>query len=160
MFPPRDQPAGDETVTLASWSGTPLESQNHRAWLEAGTIVGVVAAADSREVMLSVDETDVELLAPGQQVKLQLAAIGSQTLTGTIADIAQVGAEHRKLAPERGRWHGNGPLATTKYEARVTLDTYPNDLAIDTGGRAKVEVGSVRVGDWIVRELRDTFRLP
>ena len=154
VFPPRERPAEQQTVTLARWSGTPLDRHNRLAWLEAGTTIGVVGDADCREVALAIDETDIELVAPGQAVRVQLSAVGNGILEGTIVDIAQVGAANTSSAGDAlAAWVPPGPVATTRYEARVRLNDCPPDLPVDSGGRAEVQVGSVTFGAWAIREL-------
>ncbi len=160
-MPPRNKSAANETITLASWSGSPLEPRNRHAWLDAGTTVAVVGDEVGFDVLLAIDETDIELVAIGQTARVQLTAVGSGPVTGKIIDIAQVGAGSLEVSETSlARWMPSGPVPTTHYEAVVKLDACPPNLPLDSGGRAKVAVGSVTVGSWIVRELRDIFRLP
>lgn len=159
LLPPRRTPHEEETVRLASWSGTPLESVNRGAWLEAGTAIATVGDPERRDVMLAIDETDIELVAVGQRVRVQLAAVGAQPLVGVIRDVARVGATDREL-PAGDAWLPAAPAMVTRYEARVELANTPPELPLDSGGRAKVEVGRTTLGEWIARELRDLVRLP
>lgn len=160
LLPPAKKPMEEESVTLTSWSGSPLESENRGAWIDAGTTIATVGDHDTREVALAIDEADIERVALGQRVLVQLHAVGSEPLVGTIGDIARVGSEGDADEPNGlAAWLPQDIATTTRYEARVVLD-HAVDLQIDSGGRAKIEVGGTTVGQWIKRQVRDTFRLP
>lgn len=160
VLPPPQRPAEDETLRLASWSGTPLETANRQAWIEAGTVVAVVGDPTLRDIVLAIDETDIELVQLGQRVRVQLSAVGSETLKGSIREIARMGADARATAQGLQAWMPSAPGVTKRYEARVQLDRDLTNVPIDSGGRAKVAVGGTTLGEWITRELRDTLRLP
>lgn len=159
VLPLRRTPQPAETVQLASWSGTPLEAHNRGAWIEAGTTMAAVGDAEQRDVLLAIDETDIELIEVGQNVRVQLAAVGAEPLPGTITDVARVGMSDRER-PDGDAWLPAAPAMVTRYEARVALAATPSKLPIDSGGRAKIGVGRTTVGEWIARELRDVVRLP
>jgi len=161
LLPPAKKPEEEETVTLASWTGSPLDTENQGAWLEAGTTIATIGDIDTREVAVAIDETDIERVEVGQRVRLQLNAVGSEPIEGVIRDIARVGSEGDAGSPDGlAAWLPSERSTTTRYEARVTLDAEPIEIPIDSGGRAKVDVGRTTVGEWITRQVRDTFRLP
>ncbi|WP_442484116.1 efflux RND transporter periplasmic adaptor subunit [Aeoliella sp. SH292] len=161
LLPTERKPAERETVTLATWSGTPLEEVNRGAWLETGTPVAMVADRERREIALDIDERDIERVAPGQRVRVQLSATGSTPLEGTIREIARVGqSSERNSGRNDSKWLPSPADITTRYQALVDLDDCPAELPLDSGGRAKIDVGRTTVGEWITREVRETFRLP
>jgi len=84
--------------------------------------------AQRYEVQLEVDEVDVVLVAVGQQVVVEVDALRSTPLTGTIVALA--------TAPERS------PTGATFYRARVRLDAPVEDVPLRGGltGTADVEV--------------------
>ena len=159
VLPPRRQPRADDRVTLAKWSGSPLDAANQGAWLEPGTLLAVVADPQAREVALAIDETDIELVAPGQRVRVQLAGTGATPLVGTIRDIAQIATSQTEGASRSTRWGTQPGESTPRYEARVELQSPAPNLPLESGGRAKIETGHTTLGEWIVRELRDVLRL-
>ncbi|WP_425396861.1 site-2 protease family protein [Aeoliella sp.] len=159
LLPPAKKPVEEEAVTLASWTGSPLDTLNDGAWLEAGTTIGTIGDVETREVALAIDETDIERVELGQRVRVQLHAVGSEPLEGVIRDIARVGSEAEAADPDGlAAWLPSELATTTSYEARVVLDAELVELPIDSGGRAKVDVGRTTVGEWIMRQVRDTFR--
>ena len=154
------KPAADESLTLASWSGSPLEEQNRGAWLEPGTPVAIVADYRAREVALAIDETDVELVAADQRVRVQLFGMGPEPIAGTLRDISQVATSETQDEARSSRWGTLPSGSTPRYEARVELDGPAIDLPLASGGRAKIDTGRTSFGPWLIRELRDAFRLP
>lgn len=160
LLPPPRRQAENEAVQLASWSGTPLEATNRQAWLESGSVVGILGDPSIRDVVLAIDETDIQRIQIGQRVHVQLTAVGSKTLSGTIREIARTGVDARQTTDGLQAWLPAAPSATKRYEARVQLDRPLTGVPIDSGGRATVAAGETTVGAWIMCELRDTLRLP
>ncbi|QDU54365.1 HlyD family efflux transporter periplasmic adaptor subunit [Aeoliella mucimassa] len=160
VMPPPSVLPDEQSLTLARWSGTPLDRENQGAWIEPGTPVAMVADADTREVALAIDENDVELVTPGQRVRVQLAGVGSTPLWGSIRDIARVSTAATSESTGPSRWGTPTIDARPLYEARVVLDDPRLELPLESGGRAKVETGRTTLGAWVIRELRDAFRLP
>lgn len=87
-----------------------------------------LAFAQRYEVQLEIDEIDVVLVAVGQQVVVEVDALRSTPLTGTIVALA--------TAPERSA------TGATFYRARVRLDAPDEDVPLRGGltGTADVEV--------------------
>lgn len=170
ILPPPQTPPPRNEVTLAHWSGTPLEPHNRGAWLEPATLVALVGNPEQTEIVLAIDERDVERVQPGQEVRVQLDQLGGRVVTGHIVEVARRGNAHSDSSPQTTGLahfvpHPLDPLATTsRYEARVALEE-PREgplggLVLDGAGRAKIETGRTTLGTWLGRELRDTFRLP
>ena len=165
LAPPRTTSTQEET-TLATWSGSPLETKNLGAWITPGTLIALIASSESSEVMVAIDERDIERVEPGQAVRVQLAQLGGRVIEAQVEEIAHRGRNVRSTDPQTLGLahflpHPLEPTArTARYEARLTPTPPLTGVMLDGGGRAKIETGRTPLGGWLLRELRDTFRLP
>ncbi len=166
LIPPPRTVAKPENATLAAWSGTPLDAKNLGAWIAPGTLMALVDATETCEVMVAIDERDIELVAPGQSVRVQLDQHGGRVFDATVAEIARRGAATEASSPQTMGLaqflpHPLEPaLRISRYEARLAPRAPLSGVTLTGGGRAKIETGRTRLGVWLIRELRDTFRLP
>jgi multidrug efflux pump subunit AcrA (membrane-fusion protein) len=110
-------------VELDDEGGLPL-----REGLTGVASLPVLPFAQRFEVQLEVDEVDVVLVTVGQQVVVEVDALRTTPLTGTIVALA--------TAPERSA------TGATFYRARVRLDAPAADVPLRGGltGTADVEV--------------------
>jgi hypothetical protein len=84
----------------------------------------------------------------------------------TVSEIARRGSATDEQSPQSmglARFVPN-PLAATTPGSRFEAQLVPTEplvgATLDGGGRAKIETGRTPLGVWLMRELRDTFRLP
>jgi len=149
---------------LGAWHGTPLEERNLGSHLETGTLFCMVGCAQPVEAFLIIDQSDVNFVREGQQVRIQLDELPGKVLHGTIAELAKADL---KVAPRelvKGsdlsvRVDKTGvprPLAIS-YQARVVLEEHDFTLLAGSRGRAKILVDPQSLADRIYRYLERTF---
>jgi putative peptide zinc metalloprotease protein len=143
----REDPDGQ----LPSWSGTPLEPQNLGAHLPVSTLFCQIGDPQRMEAILVLDQSEVELVRPGQKVDVKLEELPGRVFTGRITEIAP---EALRVAPRALSTKYKGELATktdptngvehpmsTSYQARVPLDE-PKELLpllrLGLTGQAKI----------------------
>jgi putative peptide zinc metalloprotease protein len=165
LLPPPSVPrkTGD-TDTLESWSGTPLEPRNLGGYLEVGTLLCLLGGANRFEAVLHVAESDVELVAPGQRVRMVLDHVPGRVFWGSVVEIAKLDLEvmPRELAaagdlPARTDDRGVARPIDTWYQARVRFDHDPPQPVARVHGSAKISVASRSLGAQLARYLKQTF---
>src|SRR5690606_36913797 len=135
VAPPRTDAKPEET-TLASWPGTPLEAKNLGAWITPGTLIAMVDAADTGEAVGAIDERDIELVAPGQPVRVQLDQHGGAVIEATVTEIARRGVATKGSDPQTlGLAHFlphplEPALRTSRYEARLAPSEPLSDVTL------------------------------
>jgi putative peptide zinc metalloprotease protein len=165
VLPPPNVPRKPRsTDTLDRWSGTPLDDRNRGTQLEVGTLVCLVGDPDHFEAILHVEQSDIELVTEGQQVRLTVDHLPGEILSGTVSEIARLDLDRmpRELAasgdlPSRTDRRGTKHPLDTWYQARVTFDSDPAHLVARVHGRAKIAVASQSLGAQLLRWLRQTF---
>lgn len=162
--PPELPPDADDSGTLPNWSGSPLEERNLGSYLETGTLVCLVGHPQRFEAILHVDESDVELVRPGQAVRIALDHMPGETYSGRVVEIARLDLEvmPRGLAaagdlPARTDRRGLSRPLDTWYQARVAFDVDPPHLVARVHGRAKIAVAPQTLGARLARYLKQTF---
>ena len=168
ILPPRETVAGTPDKELPPWTGTPLDRENRGCFLEAGTILCLVGDPASMQAMLVIDQADIDLVAEGQYVRIQLDQVPGKFLEGTIEEISAVDAE--SLSPElaargllptvrdpSGAAGEDRPLGAS-FEARVTLAPHDATLLSRATGRAKIRVEPQSLARRLYRYLGRTFR--
>jgi putative peptide zinc metalloprotease protein len=162
--PPALPPEPPESDTLGRWSGTPLLERNLGALLETGTLVCLVGDPRRFEAILHVDESDVELVVPGQSVAIRLDSLPGETYRGRVVEIARLDVDvmPRELAaagdvPARTDRHGLSRPLDTWYQARVAIDADPPHGLARVHGRAKIAVAPQTAATRIARYLKKTF---
>jgi putative peptide zinc metalloprotease protein len=152
---------------LDRWSGTPLDEPNLGAYLDRGTLLCLVGDPNRFEAVLHVQQGDIDLVQPGQHVRMMLDHLPGQVVTGVVAEIARLDLKvmPRELSAagdlpartdERGMQH---PLDTW-YQARVQFDQDPQHLLARLHGRAKITVATQSLGRQWLRYLQQTFAHP
>jgi putative peptide zinc metalloprotease protein len=165
VLPPRSQHAQPQPGMLASWSGTPLDTENRRAYLDTGTQLCLVGDPNQVQASLLIDQADIEFVEVGQRVKLRLAELPGGFLEGTIDRVAETDSRvvPRELAvggqtPATLDANGHVRPQNTSYHARVQLDPHDARLLLGTTGEAKIRVQPTSLGSRIYRYLSRTFR--
>jgi putative peptide zinc metalloprotease protein len=166
VLPPPRRESPSPSSSLPTWSGTPLEPRNRECQLESGTLVCLVGDPNALEAILVIDQSEIEFVAPGQNVRIQLDQGPGEILTGVISELAAVEMEvtPRELLaaghlPFRTDDRGRPRPASTSYQARVKLDARNRPLLIGESGRARIEAAPLSPGRRLVRLLGRTFRL-
>jgi putative peptide zinc metalloprotease protein len=149
---------------LAGWSGTPLDAINSGCWLETGTLFCQVGDPLAVAPQLLIGQSDIDLVRPGQRVRLCVNEWPSAVLTGTIAEVAAINLQVLPRAPAtRGevaaRRDPAGVMqpAEVTYTARVALDAHTQSLLLRGRGSSRVTTSPVPLAARLYRALRQTF---
>ena len=163
VLPPARVPETPDRQTLGNWSGTPLDERNVGSWLQTGTLLCQVGDPARVRAVLTIDQTDVEFVRPGQSVWLQPSQLPGCWLSGTIVEIAQLDDE---TAPERlDRLTDSSPpddtgVKAVRYQALARFDESGPPLLLRTGGQARIVVSPQSLWRRGFRFLARTFSLP
>jgi putative peptide zinc metalloprotease protein len=164
---PRLETSEPKSGRLREWTGALLDPQNHGALVEPGTLVCFVGDPKSASAVLVVEDTDIERVRPGQQVRLRLDQLPGQILVGEVIDVARrdpQSADSAKVARANldPLFAGLLPQGQedTHYQVRVRLADPTQQFAIGGRGQAKIAAERITLARWIVRYLAQTFRLP
>jgi hypothetical protein len=149
---------------LAGWNGTPLDAINAGCWLETGTLFCQVGDPAAVAPQLLIGQTDVDLVRPGQRVRLCVNEWPSAVLTGTIAEVAANNLQvlprgvttDGELAARRDPSGALHPVEAT-YSARVALDPHTQPLLLRGRGRSLITTSPVPLATRLHRALRQTF---
>jgi len=167
MPPPLVQGAPQVEGALPTWSGSPLDKQNREIWLTQGQPFCYVGDPQQLEAVLVVDQADVQLVRPGQEVLLMLDASAGGTRRGTIAEVAQVNLKtsSRRLSTKHGGQldtrsdpqSGQETPTSPSYQARVLVDNPDGVLRLGMRGEARIHVAWETLGWRLWRYLTRTF---
>ncbi len=143
LYAPRNTLLPDSADdALPSWSGTPLDRENSDAYLEANTMLGTIGRPDCVEAILVVDQTDIQLIRPGQRVialanQYRTAFIDTEVIRVSQDEMVHVPRElsqtNRGPIPVQPLADGNEQPLFKAYEAYASFSP-------DTLARAKVQL--------------------
>ncbi|MFN3194108.1 MAG: biotin/lipoyl-binding protein [Aureliella sp.] len=164
IIPPPNVPEKDlPEMKLAAWTGTPLEPENGSAFLDRETLFCIVGDPRKKKAVLLIDQSDVQLLSPGQQVKLVVHQYRNKRLNAMLKAVSQNPIE--VLPRELSKTNG-GPVAgmptpegleeplLKSYEATVPLSDVDIKLQPGMFGTARVEVGRATIAYRIWRYIQ------
>ena len=172
--PPHNaSPGNQDDLTLASWSGLPLDSQNVSATFQRQTLIGYVGDPNNMVAMLALNQSDRSLVRSGVPATICFNSFRDSRSKGEIKMVSTKPLENvpRELSNKNG-----GPIATmpqadgtekpliTVYEASIPLlhDSATNDpqkkLLPGMTGQAKIRVGTAPLSTRIYRFLSTTFK--
>jgi len=168
LLPPNVSPSQLDILaredTLNNWTGTPLDTQNQGAWLDAGTLLCSVGDSQKLKATLMVDQTDIEYIKLGQAVTLQLQSNPGELLSGTIEEIAQrdAGQLPREitaagLAPQAGGRFSVSEAARVIFQVRVCVSTPEKAVGLYSPGMARIDCGRHSTAFVLWRQFRQTF---
>ena len=154
---------------LPSWSGTPLDPENHGAFLEPGTELLAVAPAervDRLEATLLIDQADRNDIYEGQPAELRFVHYPTRVFE---TDVAEFARRHVEYAPPPLSNKYGGPLATVSqpdgkeklasnaYQATALLDLDAGLFRPGMRGQARLAAADRSAGQWLWRWVRRTF---
>ena len=155
-----------EEGRLETWSGTPLDEQNHGAGLQAGVLVCRIGRPRELEAILAVDQGEVEYVQPGQSIEIFLEQQPGRCYASAVHNVSRIDMQHapQGLSSKRG-----GELLTTTdaagrerplsatYEASAVFHDPDGALVIGGTGSGKIHVGYQTLGYRIWRAFCQTF---
>ncbi len=153
---------------LPSWTGSPLDEQNLRAFLGEGVPICHIGDPRRFRVILAIDPKDREFVRPGQAVQMVMS---EQPLRYHRAELEQVSPVDMKPSREGRSTKQGGPLGVhncaldvkrpfdTPFQASASLTDPDGQLWIGATGEGKIRVGSRSLAQSFWRYLCQTFRL-
>jgi putative peptide zinc metalloprotease protein len=167
VIPPMSVPPRPSTDgKLPSWHGTPLEKRNLGALLPASTWFCQIGDPDKFDAILVVDQSDIELVREGQNVKIMLDELPGQTFQSPITAISNSPIETppNQLSNKRGgsvetKTDPSGVERTVNisYSAKAPLDDPDGLLLTGLKGQAKIDADYHSLGWRLWRFLQHTF---
>ena len=165
VLPPPNVPRKPRAADMLDrWWVVPLDPRNLGSYLDTGTLVCLVGDPSRFEAALHVEQTDIELVAPGQRVRIMLDSLPGEMFWGTVAEIAKLDL---KVMPRELQAAGDLPSRTdqrgvshpldTWYQARVLFDEDPAHLVARVHGRAKISVTPQSLFAQVARYVKQTF---
>ena len=165
LVPHRKAHATDH-LTLATWSGSPLDDKNASCVLAQGDVVCEVGDPKQLEAVLVVDQANVEELLLGQTADVVFDAYPWQTLRGEVGEIAR---QKLDQTPASLSVRAGGGVASkvdaqgvehpisTSYTVRVPLAGQFSRLTPGMRGTAKIRVGQRTIANRLWQTLCRTF---
>lgn len=148
------------------WSGTPFDTKTYGAYLDQGTWFCSVAEPDRWEAVLMIPQSDVQLIAEGNDLRMMLDEYPGDWLHGTLIRAASERVDHLPreltriaggpLAGSAGDDSGDQPLLDY-FQATARVDSKDLKLAQGFRGRAKVYVGRFTLAWRVGRFFRTVF---
>lgn len=151
---------------LPVWHGTPLERTNLGATLPEGVLVCQVGDPTQLEAVIALDQSDIELVQPGQAVRLALDALPGKILTSQIAEVSRL---EMKTSPTALAAQHGGKMATrvdasgvlrplnTTYQASAPLTDAARLLPVGATGRCRIHTGHSTLVAMAWRYFSQTF---
>ena len=143
-----------------------LEQVPQEQFLDGHPRPGAVGDPARLEAVLVIDQADINLIRPGQRVRIKLAQRPGVVLAGTLTEVAK---RDLKVAPHELAAQGSLPVhfdragvphpATVCYEARVALADDSRDLIVAACGQAKILADPQSLGARLYHRLWQVFRL-
>lgn len=134
--------------TLPAWQGRPTDAENIGCYLETGTLVCLVGDPRRLRAVVYVDEQNVQLVRPGQPVRILLEQSRCAVLEGRVAVVgeAEVDSVPPRLAAVKAiptvEDSGDARPLGDFYRIEVALEPTASPLSIGVRGRAKIEVAA------------------
>ena len=168
--PPKREPVSDQSLNLASWTGTPLKKRNIGATLSPEgqhNLLCQIGDPNAWDAVLVIDQRDLDLVLPGQEVRLMFEESANHVFISQIEDIAD--DEMEAISPRLASTSGGAvpaqadpegvvrPLATS-YQAGVPLDNSLGLFRNGLVGQARIETAPRTLASRLGRYLRRTFR--
>jgi hypothetical protein len=170
VLPPPEQSSPHSSNELASWEGTPLDSENAGAYLAKGTWFCSIGDPDRVAAIALIEQGQIQRLAVGQQVQLRLDQLPNERLRGELMELAEVDLARdtpwwtssgstsvEGLSSDRGNIEAEGPTPSgTYFKALIAFEHAGRPPRIGSGGTAKITVSAESLATVGYRFLRRT----
>jgi len=168
--PPKREQKSEQRVSLAAWSGSPLEKENLGATLspdDQHNLLCQIGDPNAWDAVLVIDQSDLDLVIPGQEVRLMFEEAANHVFISHIEDIAD--DEMEAISPRLASTSGGVVPAqadpdgvvrpmSTSYQAGVPLDNGLGMFRNGLVGQARVKTAPRTLASRLGRYLRRTFR--
>jgi len=150
IAPPRVEPQSEEGV-LPVWSGTPLDVKNRGASLAAGQLICHVGDPARLEAIVSIDQSEYDFVAPGQELEILLDQLPGRVFSTTIEHKSKLNLKERRSDQE------TADAGRRTFQVTAPLDDSQRLIFVGVTGRAKVHAGYRTLGSRLARWLAQTF---
>lgn len=163
---PSQQPKPKGDRELPEWSGTPFDVENGECFLNSNAVFCQIGDPAKMEAHLVIDQSEIEFIEEGQQVEIQLEALGGRLIRGTITKVARA---DMKSTPASLTNKAGGDLATktdesgvekplsVSYEASVPIDNPSGLLRQGLRGTAKIHATRQTLWQRVARYVQKTW---
>jgi hypothetical protein len=135
-----------------------MDERNRGAWMQDGTVLGVVGDPVQREATLLLQQQEIELVRLNQVVSLLLPDHPRGSVTGRVIEVAGVPVTHvPSELSETGLAASVEESSLPRYQVRVRLDRSSDPLPVRLTGQAQISVESVSILRRLSRFLSDSF---
>ena len=167
--PPKRDQRSEQRVSLTGWSGSPLEKENLGATLspeEQNNMLCQIGDPNAWDAVLVIDQSDLDLVLPGQEVRLMFEESTNHVFISKIEDIAddEMEAISPRLAstsggvvPSQAEQDGTVRPLSTSYQAAVPLDNSLDMFRNGLVGQARIKTAPRTLASRMGRYLRRTF---
>ncbi|QDT04652.1 Putative peptide zinc metalloprotease protein YydH [Rubripirellula lacrimiformis] len=146
---------------LVSWSGYPTDPRNQGCYLEPGFELMSIVGDDRWDAEVVLDQSEVERIFLGSDVKMVLEAKPSVKLQGRVTEIARTefdDSENGQRRDDPNAARSGNPLATS-YMVRIELDeTGDAPMIVGAAAAARIEATEIsvigRASRWLSGLLR------
>ncbi|NOZ39312.1 MAG: biotin/lipoyl-binding protein [Planctomycetes bacterium] len=167
--PPKREPRSEQRVRLASWSGTPLKKENLGATLspeEQHNLLCQIGDPNAWDAVLVIDQRDLDLVLPGQEVRLMFEESTNHVFISQIENIAddemegispRLASTSGGVVPAQSDLDGTVRPLSTSYQAAVPLDNSLGLFRNGLVGQARIKTAPRTLSSRLGRYLRRTF---
>ncbi|MCA9216012.1 MAG: HlyD family efflux transporter periplasmic adaptor subunit [Planctomycetales bacterium] len=156
---------------LPSWSGSLMDKKNLGATLSPSDIICYIGDEANFEAELAVDQSDIDYVYPGQNVRIRLEPFTNQDIDGTIESEDAISRRPMEVTPEHLSFQAGGTIATetdpstgvqrplsATYQVFVPIQNPDRQLVRGMRGRAKIKAEPQSLGQRLYRYAMKTFR--
>ncbi len=167
--PTKRDNTSDDSIELASWTGTPLSKKNLGATLSAESgenLFCMIGDANAWDAILIVAQNDLDFVREGQEVRLMFAESAFHVF---VSSIAYIGPDEMEAVPPSLASTSGGPVPAeaeldgrvrpleTSYQAEVPLDDSLGLFRNGLIGQARIKIRDLTLGERLWRYLSRTF---
>ena len=144
----------------------PLQHKNIHSFLTDDVMICQIGDPRDLEAYITIDQSDVRFVEPGQKVQLFLAQLPGEPKHSEISDVSN---ERMEFSPRRLSGKAGGDMATktdatgmerpigTSYPASAPVRDEEGIILVGTTGTAKIDAGYQTIGRRLWRYLAKTF---
>ncbi len=150
---------------LGRWRGTPLDSENRGCTLDTGTMLCWIGDASQVTSIAVINQSDIPLVKPGQEVTVWTSAYPSRKLVGKVdaISLAEFDTAPRTLIesgalPMIEDATGNRNLVDVSFNVRIPLEQIDRAIPLRSTGWAKIEVEPITLVKRMRQYVARTFR--
>lgn len=166
--PPQVEQGGDAGTLLPFWTGRLLATRNVGAHLEQGVVICRIGDPRYLEAVLSIDESQMEFVHPGQAAEILLEQCSGRTVRAKIKETSTQDIRSARRGP--ALQHGSGlpthadtnareTAIESAYQASCHIDDPTGHIVTGGTGQARIFTGYQSLAQRFRRYIARTFNL-